>query len=259
MIATMEQALEQLGLNAKEVKFYLFLLREGQKTGSELAKELRENRTNTYMVLNKLAKDGLVESNDDRPVRRYSAADPERLKALVIARQQQIRQAHSSLSSVLPELGSLFSLSQHKPGVVYFEGLAGYKAFQEDIVRSGSALDVLASDVVPENEEALAILEQEARKRTAKARIIFHSEARNQLDMASFAARGYDVRFWGDTPLIGEIAIYSNKVGITAYESTLITTVITNDIIAETFRIIFKQLWAGADSKPLSSSVSSEQ
>ncbi|MGI9028300.1 MAG: TrmB family transcriptional regulator [Candidatus Saccharimonadales bacterium] len=245
----MEQALLQLGLNAKEVRFYLFLLTEGHKTGSELAKDLKENRTNTYMVLNKLGGEGVVEFDDSSPVRRYQASDPENLKTLVVVRQQQLRQAHSSLTSVLPELNSLFNLNQHKPGVIYFEGLSGYQAFQEDIARSDPPIDVFASNVVPENKEAWKALQKAVQKRAARgtaARIIFHNDAKKWLDLKQFQANGYEVRFWGEQPLAGEIVIYGNKLGLTTYQPQLITTVITNDVIAATFRAIFDQLWQSA-------------
>lgn len=247
----MEQTLQLLGLNAKEAKFYLFLLNEGPKTGSQLAKELAESRTNVYMILNKLTEEKLVEIDSASPVKRYAAADPEQFKALIMTKQQEVRQAHTSLNSALPELTSIYNLGQHKPGVVHFEGLSGYKSFQEYISRSGMSIDVLASNVVPENQEALKILEEAVRQRNArgtKARIIFHNDAKKWLDVKAFESKGYEVRFWGETPLIGEIAIYGDKVAVTAYQPTVIATVITNDIIAGTFRVIFEQIWNGADS-----------
>lgn len=248
-MTNMEQALQKLGLNEKETQFYLYLLREGYKTGAELAKELSENRTNAYMVLNKLAELGLVEVDEARTVRHYQATNPENLKNIVVRRQQQLRQAQSSLSGVLPELISLFNLNQHKPGVVYFEGLEGYKTFQEDIARSDPPIDVIASNVVPENQDAWQELQKAVQKRNARgaqARIIFHNDARNWLDVGAFTTNGYEVRFWGDAPLEGEIAIYGSKVGLTAYQPALITTVITNDIIAGTFQILFEQIWGSA-------------
>ncbi len=245
----MEQALQQLGLNEKESKFYLFLMNMPALTAAQIAKELQESRTNTYMVLDRLAEQELIAADDRGAVRKYAAADPITLRKLLQRQQQSLKQKQVTLAGVLPQLISNYQLGQHKPGVVYFEGLAGYKSFQEDIARSDPPIDVLASNVVPENKEALEVLQQAVKKRHARgtqARIIFHNDAKNWLDVKAFQANGYEVRFWGDTPLIGEIAIYGNKVGITAYQPTVITTVMTNDIIAETFRVIFGQIWGGA-------------
>ncbi len=247
----MEHVLQQLGLNVKESKFYLFLLNEGPKTGAQLAKEMLESRTNTYMVLNKLIGEELIEVDSTSAVKKYCAANPEKLKSLIVVKQREVKQAHTSLTSVLPELASIYNLGQHKPGVVHFEGLSGYKTFQEYISRSGLSIDVLASNVIPENKEALMILEEAVRQRNArgaKARIVFHMDAKKWLNVADFESKGYEVRFWGETPLSGEVAIYGNKVAITAYQPTVIATVITNDIIADTFRVIFEQIWVSAKS-----------
>lgn len=247
----MEQALQQLGLNDKEAAFYIFLLENSGLTAAQVAKELKESRTNAYMVLDRLIEQDLVIADDTVAIRKYRAADPGSFKKLLIKQQQQLKQNQLTLNSVLPQLSSIYQLGQHKPGVVYFEGLAGYKLFQEDIARSDPPIDVFASNVVPENREAWETLQKAVKKRNTRgtaARIIFHNDAKNWLDVKAFEANGYEVRFWGDNPLEGEIAIYGNKVGITAYKPALITTVMTNEIIAGTFRLLFMQIWATADS-----------
>lgn len=245
----MEPVLAQLGLNEKESKFYLFLLEEGGLTAAQIANELQESRTNTYMVLEKLVSQELIAVDDTVSTRRYAAADPTSLRKLLLRQQQTLKQNQLALAGILPQLSSTYQLGQHKPGVVYFEGLLGYKSFQEDIARSDPPISVLASNVVPENKEAWEVLQKAVKKRHArgtKARIIFHNDAKNWLDIKAFEADGYEVRFWGDTPLIGEIVIYGNKVGITAYQPAVITTVITNEIISGTFRVIFEQIWDNA-------------
>lgn len=242
----MEQALTQLGLNAKEAKFYIFLLEEGKLSASEIAKSLNESRTNTYMVLERLISEDLVVVSDKTAVKQYGAADPEKLKTLVVRQQQKLKQSQVALSGVLPQLTSTYQLGQHKPGVAYFEGLEGYRVFQENISKSDPPIDVLASNVVPENKEAFDALQKAVQKRLkkgTKARIIFHEDAKNWLDIKKFELDGYEVRFWGDKPLVGEFVIFGNKVGLTAYQPVVMTTVITNVIISDTFRTIFEQIW----------------
>ncbi len=245
----METALKELGLNEKEVIFYLYLLKEGQKTGAELAKALNENRTNVYMVVNKLIDQGIVGVDDSQPVRRYQVADPNKLKNVVLQKQQEVKKAQISLSNALPAITSLFNLTQHKPSVVQLEGIGGYQSFQEDIGRAWQDICIFASDVVPENQQALEILRQAESNWTPKSkkrRMIFHEPAREFVNLEMFARKGYDIRFWGEAPLEGEVQVYGNKVSITTYKPELITTIITNDIIAKTFRTIFDQIWAEA-------------
>lgn len=246
----MEEALEQLGLNEKEAKFYLYLLESGSKTASQISEELQETRTNTYMVLKKLEKEKLVEIRSSK-VQKYSAADPERLKHFLAAKQQALRQKHTALTGILPELSSMYRLHTHKPGVVYLEGIKGFKAFLEDIYRAEQPVSLLASDseIVPESQEAWSLLEKETRKRGSKGistRAIFHTEARGSLDKKEFEVKGFEVRFWGSLPLEGEVVVYGDKIAFTVYKPALIVTVITNEVLAETFLTIFDQLWAVA-------------
>lgn len=244
----METSLQQLGLNEKEAKFYVKLLEDGPLAAAEIAKELGESRTNTYMVLDRLLEQGLVIA-DDKGVRRYAAADPSSFKKLLIRQQQQLKANQLALSSVLPQLTSIYQLGQHKPGVAYFEGLDGYRVFQDNVSK-GENICVFGSDVVSENKEAWRELQRAVQKRRARGgvvRILFHHDAKDWLDVGLFRENGYEVRFWGENPLEGEITLYGDsKVGITAYQPGIITTVITNGVIAGTFQTLFEQLWEKA-------------
>lgn len=56
----MKQNLLKLGLNATEIKVYLFLLQHGGNTANKISNETKITRTNVYDTLNKLIKKGMV-------------------------------------------------------------------------------------------------------------------------------------------------------------------------------------------------------
>lgn len=230
----------QLGLNEKEAKFYLFLLKEGSRTAAQVSNEQEETRTNTYMVLNRLVEQQLVQVETTGVKQRYSAAEPTKLKELLAARQQQLRQSQASLSAALPRLTSMYNLGEHKPGVIYLEGLQGYRTFLEDIYKTGETVRLLGGHVPPQTPEARELLATEIRRRQSKGvltQAIFYIGARDW-------PHGFEVRLWGKQPLDSEIVMYGNKVSFTIYQPKLIVTVITNDVLARTFHTIFDQLWA---------------
>ncbi len=243
----MKDIFSQLGLNEKEKKFYLYLLESGPKTASQVSKELEETRTNTYMVFKKLGDQKLIETSSSQgKVQTYIAGNPERLKNLISQQQQELRQTHMALSAVLPELNSMYRLGTHKPGAVYMEGIKGFKAFLEDINKSRQTVHLLASDIVPQVEEAWVLLEKETRKRASKGiktKAIFHKQAKKLLDKPAFKTKGFELRFWVDKPLEGEVVVYGDKVAFTVYRPTIIVTVITNETLANTFLAVFQQLW----------------
>lgn len=245
-IKIMIEQLYQLGLTEKEIKSYLTLIQEGVLTASQLSTHLKESRTNTYALLEKLINIELVETDTQLAVKRYIAKHPENLKKILLSKQQELKQSQQALAKTLPELTSLYQLGSHRPGVTHFQGIDGYEAFQNTVSRSSHPICVLASNVVPENKDAWKTLQNAIKKRVdrgIRARIIFHTDAKNWLDQEKFEKDGYDVRFWGKSPLIGEFAIFGDKIGLTSYQPVVVTTVITNDIIAATFKTIFDQLW----------------
>lgn len=248
----MEDLLRQLGLNEKEAKIYVLLLTEGALTAAAIAKKTSETRTNIYMILERLTVENLVITDDMHAVRRFRPADPTTLKTRLLDEQQQYRQKQAAFQAALPELSSLFNLSQHRPGITYFEGLKGFKTLLEDNSRTRGSIDIIGSDIAPNNKEAWEILQKALAKRKARgipSRLIFHEAAMNWPHISSFPKKGMDVRFWGREPLEGEVVLYDNKIAFTVYQPTLIVAVMTNDILTQTFKTIFEQIWESA--KPL--------
>lgn len=245
----MDKLLTQLGLSEKEAAFYLYLLSEGSLTAAQISKANQESRTNTYMILDRLLAEQIVTTDNESAVKRFSAADPNKLRELLNNQLLQVRQSQSALNTALPQLSSLFSLGNHKPGIVYLTGLSGFRLLLEDMAKTKDVVDLIASDIAHENKEAWVILQKGIAKRKArgiKTRAIFHKEAQEWPHIAEIAARGFELRFWGEQPLEGELVLYDQKIALTVYKPTLIVTVITNEVLAKTFRAIFEEMWSQA-------------
>jgi hypothetical protein len=188
--------------------------------------------------------------DDKTAVRRYLAADPSVLKSRINRQMQQVKQTHTALQSALPELSSLFNLSQHRPGVTYLEGIEGFKTLLEDNARfKQGTIDLIASSEAPANAETWDLLQRGIAKRAARGvvtRGLFYIREDKRPLIQDFAGKNYEIRFWGQTPLPGEIVIYGNKVAFTVYQPSLVVTIMTNEVMAGTFRVIFEQLWQTA-------------
>jgi len=245
----MEPLLIELGLSKKETKVYLYLITENSQTAAQIAKDTKESRTNTYMILEQLTAKGLSIADDSTPIRTFTAADPSKLKELLGLQRQQLQQSQVALNSALPQLLSIFSLGSHKPGVVYFQGITGFKLLLEDMTKTKDEVSLIASNIAHENKEAWAVLQKGLAKRKArgiKTKAIFEEGAEHWPTINQTAARGLELRFWGKQPLKGEIVLYDNKVALTVYRPSLIVTVITNEVLAQTFRSLFDGMWQQA-------------
>lgn len=243
----MEETLHQLDINEKEARFYLGMLELKPMTASNIAKAFNESRTNTYMILEELSVKGLIAEDDSQKVRHYYAAPPEKLTEILQTKQKELQSTQNSLSEVMQELQSMYILGQHKPGVSYLEGLNGYKKMLEDCTRSSTDILTFGATNVPKEQGYNDILLRGLAKRKArgiKTRMLLDESCAPHVDTKHYLeVRGQDVRFWGKAPYESEIVIYENKVVLTVYEPNLINVIITNSIIAGTFKAIFNQIW----------------
>jgi sugar-specific transcriptional regulator TrmB len=245
----MEEVFLQLGFSNKEARLYIFMLEAGPMTAQAIAKNNKETRTNTYMILDRLASEGLVLIDSNTPVKRFVAGDPAVLKNKLAEQQQELKQKNALLASTLPELSALFRLNQHKPGVLYLEGLKGFKALLEDNARATDSIDLIASEDIVNNHEAWAMLQKGIAKRWAKGiktRALFNAPDDEWKSIKMLQNAGYETRRWGDNTIPGEIVVYGKKVALTVYRPTIIVTILTNDVIAETFKFVFEKLWKEA-------------
>ena len=247
----MKETLHKLGLNQKEAGVYQLLLANPNLTASQVSQKFGESRTNTYMLLESLKARELVEEETTQPVKRYSAADPRNLQKILAAKQQELRQTQASLSALLPQLESSYSLGQHKPGVVYLEGLDGFRSFLDDMAKTKDATVWLwASSKSYRGSDMRPILDKGIQKRRArgiKTNAIYPKQGRDWRVKEEAAAQNFEIRFWGDEPTLGEIVLYDNRVAFTVYEPALVVTIVTNDILAATFGAIFRQMWQSAN------------
>lgn len=242
----METLLTQLGLSEKEAKVYAYLVAETTDGAAQIAKAVRESRTNTYMILERLIEEHLVEVDDSGAVRRFRAAEPSRFRQRLISSQQQLRQQQAALEVALPELTAQYNLGQHRPGVVYLQGIGGFRTLLEDCAKTEGTIDLIASDNALSNTPAWELLQKGIAKRKARGvltRGLFHAPEPKWGEIKKFENRGYEVKRWRAGPLPGEIVIYSNKVAFTVYQPELVVTILTNEAITETFRAIFEDLW----------------
>lgn len=242
----MNELFIQLGLHEKEARLYQFLLEQTAMTAASIAKHIDESRTNTYMILERLEQNGLVESDDSKAVRRYLAADPQVLRRLLVAQQSNLKQANTALNQALPKLQSLYNLGQLKPGVVYLEGLDGLKTLLDDVARSGEEVLIIPSEHSPNVPEAWKVLQEGVNKRAklgVKTRIIFPEGARENLEFDRLKGQEYNIRFWGGRDYPGELVVYGDKCVFTTYHPQVINTILTDAVISQTLRMLFEDLW----------------
>lgn len=130
-----ESILQNIGMSQKQAKAYLRLLILGTVAASTLAKQIDENRTSTYSLLNSMIKKGFVSYIEKRGIKYYSAADPRVLLEHNLSTAKM-------LFDYLPELMAIQNQYGQKPKITFYEGLEGIKQICETLLEvPGSVRD----------------------------------------------------------------------------------------------------------------------
>lgn len=252
----MEDLLIALDFTEAEAVVYRHLLAEGGGTAAEIAKKTKQTRTNTYMVLNKLLERGVVVADDAAAVRQYRAASPQVLEQQIREKQRALALTKRSLDEAMPDLLAMFNLSQQKPGVVHLTSYDGLRASFEDQAKSKTELLVWASDIANRDPKVWQIIDRGGYKRKAKGittRCLFHTGAAHWPHINDFALKGFEVRLWGEQPIVDEVLIYDDRVTFTSFEPEILVTILTNKTLADTFRTLFETCWQTAAALPSAS------
>ncbi len=249
----MMEWLSTLGITQKQQKLYMYLLEHGSHTASELAGILGEQRTNIYLLAEDLEKNGLLERDASRPVVRFLATNPNRLQRLMTQKQHALAESATQLKKALPEMTGLYQINSAQPGLAYFEGIKGYSAALEDMIRSEQEVCVFgASNVSRARPDAWDVLQNKLQKRAlakVRTRILFEQALQESTDIHSRQRQRMQVRFWGDAVFDSEVAVYGSTVVLTTYDDKLSSLVIKNQSLANTLQSIFDTAWIAAKQK----------
>ncbi len=128
----LEKYLQDIGLSEKEAIVYISLLSVENSSVLDLSKKTKLNRSTTYVVLESLAKKGLVTETTVGKKTHYQAEPPERLETYVEQRKIMLDEQAKKLKDVIPQIKSVQREGGEKPIVKYFEGRDGLVSLNEE-------------------------------------------------------------------------------------------------------------------------------
>lgn len=135
----------KLGLADKQAKIYVTLLELGASRVIDVSRKAEINRSTTYVILEELAKLGLVSVSEEKSTRQYLAQPPERLVQLLEERIKIASESADMARQTLPELKSIFKGVGIKPRVSFYEGREGLISVYEDTLTSTETIRAYAS------------------------------------------------------------------------------------------------------------------
>ena len=122
------ETLRKIGLEEREIKVYLALLKLGNTTASKIAKETGIDRATSYRYLDSLIKKGIVSYAIENNIKYFKAAHPEKIL-------EDLKEKESEYRKMLPELVNLANIPKKETNVEVYEGKDGLKTVLRQIIR----------------------------------------------------------------------------------------------------------------------------
>ncbi len=141
-----QQVLTDLGFEKRERSIYLSLIRQGDLTALQLARDTYIDRTTTYDLLDRLIAKGIVSQYTKNKSRYFRALAPEGLLA-------SFKDKYRSLERVLPELQKLAHQSSAPITCELFHGKDGLKSVLKEFI--GQAKEYRVIGIRQEYEDIL--------------------------------------------------------------------------------------------------------
>ena len=256
MIET-NKLLEQLGLNPCEARIYIFLLENGEKAASVVAKSLKLPRSTTRGLLDKLFERSLIEKIYKRNTQYYHCKPPAVLKTYVDKEIEKKQALRSKIEEFVPTLNALYKNRGIIPKVRLFEGkdqvieAFNLSLFEEDSkeLLVFTSYDFLQDPVIRKNDDEFFIKMRIKKGITARVLVGKTSESSKMVKKAPKELR--ERRFIPEKYKIpGNIHVYGDSV---LYFSTkpqeYLAVLIEGALMAETMRTLFEYMWEGCEQK----------
>ncbi len=117
-----EKILKKAGLSEKEIKIYLAGLKQGPILANFLAQKTGISRQNTYDILNKLIKKGLVSTSGEKYSTRFIVEEPDNIQQLLDKKKREIEKIKKDLELAMPEIESFYKTEMFVPKIKFYEG-----------------------------------------------------------------------------------------------------------------------------------------
>ncbi len=238
-IMALDKFLRNLGLEDKDQKVYVALLKLGDASVSRAAQEARIKRTTTYHILENLKEKGLASSYVEKGVKRFIAESPSRLKDIL---EGQL----SALEKYLPQLQSFYNLAKSQSVIKFFEGEEGAKQISEDVLASKEKT-IYSIGSIKNVKEAIGVSIRFTKRRVAKR--IFEKALRIRKEFSGDYIRRQreefkEMRFLPeDLEIPVLILIYGKKVGVICSQEEGFSFIIESEDFSKTMKLIFEALW----------------
>jgi len=239
-----------LGLSDKESQVLTELIIHGELRMRELARRVNLKRVTVYAVVKLLEEKGLAGTIKKGKVQYAFALHPDNLTGLINLKKKKIESLSSDWDELYPDVLSVFNQARTIPSVQFFEGFAGLQKVYDNVLAQREEVWLIRSRYDNDHPELRRIIQDHIDKkmrrkipsrvitpvRVSKERYKFEEIDKKMLVTRCMVPRS-------KLTLEAQIMIYGKYVALTAMKDDILTTVINNESINQTYRVLFEYIW----------------
>ena len=236
------EVLTNIGLSELQAKIYLYLIKHGQSTPSEIAKDITENRTTVYSALERLEKLGIISQKDKGKIAAYVPNHPSNLESLAEKRLRHVARQAKNLESNLPSLINYYNEYQNTPGATTFYGQEGVQMIWNKVIATKAPFYFVRSryDEVSDKQMLDAFKKARVEAGINSENITpseFTDNDNKKMEEKYLLTRTLLPPDEYDSPV--EIDIFGNNVAFINYNKNGMSTLIESPEIADAMRQLF--------------------
>ena len=243
------ESLTKLGLTPDQAKIYETLLATTLLPARMISRKAGVGRELTYVVLGQLENLELVERSTQGKIILFKAKHPRHIKKVLEEKRETVLVAEKAYQDIIGAMVGDFNVIHNKPFIRFYEGTEGLQKTYDYILKYAKTVHVIRSLYDSENPELRTLITEQLKKQAAKKirsfvitpQLAHMSNEKVSHDMERNITRKIIPKDKFTLP--SQIIIYNNTVSITSMKKEIITTIIENEDIAETFRRMFQYMW----------------
>lgn len=243
------QILKRLELNEKETAVFLFLLKKGTATASQIAKSHKSiTRTSIYDITKNLQNMGLLTSFEQNNKTYFQIGNVDHIIDSLENKKREMTDTQNLLRETIDLFKQIKSGSIYKPTVRFFEGREGIFAIHRELQNARKETKTIVNIASVSKEFPMMFYEDNLKdfqtyKIMKKDLMIKNIEAEKYLKIAKMG-EFHKVKWLPEgTELQTDTLIWEGHTAIIDYTENLSGVVIDNPTIADTFSVWFDLIW----------------
>ncbi len=242
-------SLTKLGLTPDQAKIYEILVSSPVLPARLVSERSGVGRELTYIVLKQLESLDLIEKSTKGKIILFRAKNPRAIKKVLEEKRESVLLAEKAYQDIAGKMIADFNIANSKPFIRFYEGVEGLQKTYDHILKYTNEVYVIRSLYDYENQTIRKMVTEQLKKQAEKKIKSYvltpHLEHMGKEKLVHNLERNITRKVLPKEKftLPSQVIIYNNTVSITSMKKEIITTIIENEDIAQTFKTLFNYMW----------------